>query len=139
MEPASNISESSVQQELNNVVNESEDQKQEPRQLTPTQLEELGNIEKSVFECARSFTEMSKNLRESLHAVSGNSGKYTDTYKLATENLQEQVNESVVSMHSLITKCLELNQDFKKIQEMHTEIKNIRRDVDVLYNLVSKS
>lgn len=108
------------------------------RQFQPTahQLEELGRVELSAAECARNFTEISARLRANLQAVSANSEKYMDAYKLTTENMQEQVNESLVAMHTLITKCQELNVDFRRIHEMAGEIKAIRKDVDVLYGLI---
>jgi hypothetical protein len=108
-----------------------------PRPLTVSQLEELGRVEQSAIECARNFTEISARLRANLKDVTANSEKYMDAYKLATENLQEQVNESLVAMHTLITKCQELNVDFKRIHEMAAEIKAIRRDVDTLYALIN--
>jgi hypothetical protein len=109
------------------------------RQLTTTQIEELGKVELSALECAKNFTELSTRLRENLKIVTDNSGKHMEIYKLSVDNLQEQVNESLVSMHTLITKCQELNQDFKKIHEMHAEIRSIRKDVDTLYALLNQS
>jgi hypothetical protein len=123
-----------------NAVPESPIAEKSSRNFLPTasQLEELGRVELSAHECAKNFTDISARLRANLLVVSSNSEKYMDAYKLATENLQEQVNESLVAMHTLITKCQELNVDFKRIHEMAAEVKAIRKDVDTLYALIGE-
>jgi hypothetical protein len=79
-----------------------------------------------------------RNLRESLHYVSHNSVEHMQCYKVATDRLHEQVQASVLVMHGLIVKCQQLDNDFKKIQELQKQIREIRQLLDIFDTQVTK-
>lgn len=98
----------------------------------------LQNIEQSALECSQNFSLLMTNLRESLHFVSHNSVEYMQLYKTATDRMSEQVQQSVLVMHGLIVKCQQLDNDFKKIQELQKQIREIRQMIDVFEAQVNK-
>ncbi len=57
---------------------------------------------------------------------------------MSTDNLQKQVNQSVLVMHGLVTKSQQLNNDFKRVQELHAQIREIRETLDLFLPLVNK-
>lgn len=98
----------------------------------------LQNIEQSALECSQNFSVLMKNLRESLHYVSHNSVEYMQCYKTATDRLNEQVQASVLVMHGLIVKCQQLDNDFKKIQELQKQIREIKQMLDIFEEHINK-
>lgn len=98
----------------------------------------LHNIEQNALECSQNFSILMTNLRESLHYVSHNSVEHMQCYKTATDRLTEQVEASVLVMHGLIVKCQQLDTDFKKIQELQKQIKELRQMIDLFETQVSK-
>ena len=99
----------------------------------------IEHLEENALECSKNLMVLMSNLHEGLHSVSSSSVQYLQTYKLGTDNLAEQVNQTVLAMHSLITKCSRLNSELKKVEELHKEIKDIRRSLDLCTAALNKA
>eukprot|EP01120_Amphizonella_sp_Union-15-10_P009626 TRINITY_DN368_c0_g1_i2.p1 TRINITY_DN368_c0_g1~~TRINITY_DN368_c0_g1_i2.p1 ORF type:complete len:155 (-),score=28.35 TRINITY_DN368_c0_g1_i2:58-522(-) len=109
-------------------------------QLPPiiSEAEVLNAIEQNAKLCASNLTSLMTNLRTSLQEVSSISVQYMKVYKVTVDNLADAVSQSVVSMHDLITKGQELNTDLKKVESLHKKIKDIKKMLDTLENMITR-
>jgi len=101
--------------------------------------EVLDHLERSATEYSRNLSTLLETLHNGLHDISSNSVQHLQVHKMATDNLAEQVDQTVLAMHTLVTKCIHLNKELKKVEELHKEIKELRRAVDTCSIALNKA
>ncbi|KAK4260593.1 hypothetical protein QN277_003687 [Acacia crassicarpa] len=95
-------------------------------------------VERDSLAIAESFVSLFASLRLALSEVTGSSVDHMQCFCDATGRLQESVLEATTKGNRYINSCLRLNEEMKGIDGLASQLKILRRNVDVLDSAVNK-
>ncbi|KAI9079058.1 hypothetical protein K1719_038966 [Acacia pycnantha] len=95
-------------------------------------------VERDSLAIAESFVSLFASLRLALSEVTGSSVDHMQCFCDATGRLQESVLEATTKGNRYINSCLRLNEEMKSIDGLASQLKILRRNVDVLDSAVNK-
>ncbi|KAI5601457.1 uncharacterized protein [Populus alba] len=95
-------------------------------------------IERDSLAIAGSFTSLFASLRFALSEATSTSVDHMQCFGDATARLQESVLDAATKGNRYINSCMRLNEEMKGIDTLATQLKNLRRNVDVLDSAVTK-
>ncbi|XP_013416974.1 BLOC-1-related complex subunit 6 [Lingula anatina] len=91
----------------------------------------LRDIEIQATHISDNLDQMLKKLKTSMERMSAITVGCVDTYKEAIDNTCDAVDGSIKSMYALMAKCEELSKSVKPIYDIHEQIKEIKRLLDM--------
>ncbi|OWM85314.1 uncharacterized protein LOC116202337 [Punica granatum] len=95
-------------------------------------------VERDSLAIAESFTSLFASLRLALSEVTSCSVDHMQCFSDAAGHLQESVLDSATKGNRYINSCLRLNEEMKGIENLGTELKILRRNVDALDTAVNR-
>ncbi|KAG5228353.1 BLOC-1-related complex [Salix suchowensis] len=95
-------------------------------------------IERDSLAIAGSFTSLFASLRFALSEATSTSVDHMQCFGDATARLQESVLDAATKGNRYINSCMRLNEEMKDIGNLATQLKILRRNVDVLDSAVTK-
>ncbi|XP_062105130.1 uncharacterized protein LOC133816843 [Humulus lupulus] len=101
-------------------------------------LRALEIVEKDSLAISESFASLFASLRVALSGVTSNSVDHMQCFSDAAGRLQESVLDAATKGNRYINSCLRLNEEMKGIDNLATQLKILRRNVDVLDSAVNK-
>lgn len=82
----------------------------------------LDTLEKNAMLCARNLDNMLSTLQNNMKDVTSLSVQYVESYKISVNNVGDEINKSVIAMNNLITKCQELNEDMRPVEQLFSQM-----------------
>lgn len=101
-------------------------------------LKAIEVVERDSFAIAQSFTSVFASLRLSLSQSTDTSLHHIQCFTDAAGHLQESVLDAATKGNRYINSCLKLNEEMKSIDSLASQLKILRRHVDVLDSAVNK-
>ncbi|KAL9656863.1 hypothetical protein ABK040_004397 [Willaertia magna] len=98
--------------------------------LNPKLLEVLEN---KICTLSESFNHLLGSLQSSMLAKSSITLEHMQVYQQASNNLCNQVNESITNMEIFQNKFSELDAELKNMRELYHQIKELRKLVEIIY------
>ncbi|KAF7833173.1 uncharacterized protein G2W53_015506 [Senna tora] len=95
-------------------------------------------VERDSLAIAESFTSLFASLRLALSEVTSSSVDHMQCFSDATGRLQESVLDAATKGSRYINSCYRLNEEMKNIDGLASQLKFLRRNVDVLDSAVNK-
>nr|AFK47729.1 unknown [Lotus japonicus] len=95
-------------------------------------------VERDSFAIAQSFTSLFASLRLALSQSTTTSLHHINSLTHASARLQESVLDAATKGNRYINSCLRLNEEMKNIDGLASQLKILRRHVDVLDSAVNK-
>eukprot|EP00029_Vermamoeba_vermiformis_P010708 TRINITY_DN5699_c0_g1_i1.p1 TRINITY_DN5699_c0_g1~~TRINITY_DN5699_c0_g1_i1.p1 ORF type:complete len:257 (-),score=42.06 TRINITY_DN5699_c0_g1_i1:27-752(-) len=78
-----------------------------------------------------------RHLHDNLHEASRTTLDYVKAYKLATEQIHDTINQNVVSVHQLVTKAQQLNEELRGVEMLHQQVKETKKLLGFLEDAVN--
>lgn len=101
-------------------------------------LRALEVVERDSLAISESFASLFASLRVALSGITSNSVDHMQCFSEAAGRLQESVLDAATKGNRYINSCLRLNEEMKDIDNLATQLKILRRNVDVLDSAVNK-
>ncbi|XP_058735979.1 uncharacterized protein LOC131608057 [Vicia villosa] len=101
-------------------------------------LKAIEVVERDSFAIAQSFTSVFEALRLSLSQSTDTSLHHIQCFTDAAGHLQESVLDAATKGNRYINSCLKLNEEMKSVDSLASQLKILRRHVDVLDSAVNK-
>ncbi|XP_030507331.2 uncharacterized protein LOC115722299 [Cannabis sativa] len=101
-------------------------------------LKALEVVERDSIAISESFASLFASLRVALSGVTSNSVDHMHCLSDAAGRLQESVLDSATKGNRYINSCLRLNEEMNGVDNLATQLKILRRNVDVLDSAVNK-
>ncbi|CAK8579201.1 unnamed protein product [Lathyrus sativus] len=101
-------------------------------------LKAIEVVERDSFAIAQSFTSLFEALRLSLSQSTDTSLHHIQCFTDAAGHLQESVLDAATKGNRYINSCLKLNEEMKSVDSLASQLKILRRHVDVLDSAVNK-
>ncbi|KAL5551632.1 hypothetical protein UlMin_002239 [Ulmus minor] len=95
-------------------------------------------VEKDSLAISESFASLFASLRLALSEVTSNSVDHMHCFGDAAGRLQESVLDAATKGNRYINSCLRLNKEIKGLENLATQLKILRRNVDTLDSAVNK-
>ncbi|KAJ1406008.1 BLOC-1-related complex subunit 6 [Sesbania bispinosa] len=95
-------------------------------------------VERDSLAIAQSFTSLFASLRLALSQSTTTSLHHIQCFTDATGRLQESVLDAATKGNRYINSCLRLNEEMKNIDGLASQLKILRRHVDVMDTAVNK-
>lgn len=78
-----------------------------------------------------------RHLHDNLHEASRTTLEYVKAYKLASEQIHDTINQNVVSVHQLVTKAQQLNEELRGVEMLHQQVKETKKLLGFLEDAVN--
>jgi hypothetical protein len=78
-----------------------------------------------------------RHLHDNLHEASHTTLEYVKAYKLASEQIHDTINQNVVSVHQLVTKAQQLNEELRGVEMLHQQVKETKKLLGFLEDAVN--
>ncbi|GAV57927.1 DUF2365 domain-containing protein [Cephalotus follicularis] len=101
-------------------------------------IKALEVVERDSAAVAESFSSLFASLRFALSQVSSNSVDHMHCFGDAVGRLQESALDAATKGNRYLNSCLRLNEEMKGIDNLATQVKSLRRNVDALDVAVNK-
>ncbi|XP_009592481.1 uncharacterized protein [Nicotiana tomentosiformis] len=101
-------------------------------------LKAIQIVEKDSMAIAESFTSLFASLRSTLSEVTSTSIDHMNCFGDAAGRVQECALDAATKGNRYINSCLRLNEEMKGIDNLATQLKIIRRNVDALDSAVNR-
>ncbi|XP_027342028.1 uncharacterized protein LOC113854905 [Abrus precatorius] len=95
-------------------------------------------VERDSLAIAQSFTSLFASLRLALSESTTTSLHHMQCFTDATGRLQESVLDAATKGNRYINSCLRLNEEMKRIDDLASQLKILRKHVDALDSAVNK-
>ncbi|KYQ89352.1 hypothetical protein DLAC_10015 [Tieghemostelium lacteum] len=111
--------------------------------LTNVGFKTLKSIEMDAMKCSESVIALTRSLNYSLQMMTKMSVELFHAYKMSTDSLCQNAVNSMRETEIMITRCIELNEQTKSIQNLHQKIKLIKENINrfeiIIMNLIKQS
>ncbi|PON62877.1 hypothetical protein PanWU01x14_135530 [Parasponia andersonii] len=101
-------------------------------------LRALEVVERDSVAISESFASLFASLRVALSGATSNSVDHMQCFSDAAGRLQESVLDAATKGNRYINSCLRLNEEMKGVDNLATQLKILRRNVDALDSAVNK-
>eukprot|EP00742_Colponemidia_sp_Colp-10_P014486 GILJ01016460.1.p1 GENE.GILJ01016460.1~~GILJ01016460.1.p1 ORF type:complete len:213 (+),score=32.23 GILJ01016460.1:25-639(+) len=107
--------------------------------ITELSAETLDGVATNATAIAHDVTELFDVLRQNLSFVATTSSSHLQIYQQLAQTWKDTAERSVESMDIFIWKCQQLEEQLQKTDSLHADIKTLRKNVDKLDKITSRS
>lgn len=85
------------------------------------------NVYTNTANWSQNVSRTVRHLHDNLHEASRTTLEYVKAYKLASEQIHDTINQNVVSVHQLVTKAQQLNEELRGVEMLHQQVKETKK------------
>ncbi|PRP84859.1 hypothetical protein PROFUN_07513 [Planoprotostelium fungivorum] len=120
------------------MTNSEEADTQEEHTPSLFQQDFLDQLEKDAKGCSDNLMNLMANLQFSLSEISGLTIQHMELYKRSLGVESETIQKSMVDVSNLMARCHQLNETLKPVENMATQIKEMKKQLDLFENQLSR-
>jgi len=100
--------------------------------------EVIDSLEKNAKACAANLSQLMENMKNNLKQITSLSVQNMEVYKQSVDSCGDAVGTSVIATNNLLTKCQELHDDLKPLEQLSNQIRDIKKTLELYEILVSR-